>query len=205
MGWFARWRPLSRVVGRLGGPARPRVPLGPGALPAYVAMGHWRPAAIELDGRLQLFIAQLSAELSSCGWCIEQGRHRWRKALLPAGWLSHVRTYRTSALFSERDCAALALVEAVAGYTDRNPTAADDALVRARRYFTESELARIARAAAGEHFFDPVSGAVGQDVRADAAPGAAEAGAALLPDDGGPGEGMPWRSIRSGITVRGWL
>jgi hypothetical protein len=162
-----------------------------GLLPAYVALGHWRTAGSTLDGRLELLVAQLSAELSACGWCIEQGRHRWRKAALPAGLLGQLRSYRTSPLVSERDAAALALTEAVARYTEREPFAADPVLASARRYFSEAEVVRIAQLAAGEHFFDPASGAVGQDV------------AGPVPRSTGPP--MPWSAIAAGIAIRGWL
>ncbi len=190
LSWLARrlfW--LRRSVGRAAAPSRlaPRTLPQSGLLPGYVALGRWRPSRAALDTRLEILIAQFSAERSACRWCIEQGRHRWRKALLPAGILGQLRSYRTSPLFSQRDHAALALAEAVVRYTDRAPAAADEALAGARRYFTESEVARIAQVAAGEHFFDPVTGALGQDVRQEASPGA-----------------MPWDAIDSGIGVRGW-
>jgi len=162
----------------------------PGLLAVYVAAGHWRPGASTLDGRLELLIAQLSAELSACGWCIEQGRHRWRKAALPTSLLGQLRCFRTSPLVSERDAAALALTEAVARYTEREPLAAEPVLAAARRYFSEDEVARIAQLAAGEHFFDPATGAVGQDV----------AGRAT----GGESPSVPWSAIAAGSPVRGW-
>jgi len=169
-----------------------REPPAPGLLASYVALGHWRSGVSTLEGRLELLIAQLSAELSACWWCIEQGRHRWRKAALPTKLLDQLRSYRTSPLVSERDAAALALTEAVARYTERKPLAADAALTSARRYFTEDEVARIAQLAAGEHFFDPASGAVGQDVGE---------GAAARPE----GPPTPWNAITAGISIRGWL
>jgi alkylhydroperoxidase family enzyme len=190
LSWLARrlsW--LRCSVGRPAAPSRlvPDTLPPPSLLPGYVALGRWRPSRAALDTRLEILIAQFSAELSACRWCIEQGRHRWRKALLPASILGQLRSYRTSPLFSQRDCAALRLAEAVVRYTERDPVPADEALVGARRYFTDSEVARIAQVAAGEHFFDPVTGSVGQDVRQEASPGA-----------------TPWDAISSGIGVRGW-
>ena len=137
---------------------------GSGLLPGYVALGCWQRGGAVLDERLELLIGQLSAELSGCRWCIEQGRHRWRKALLPAALLQQLRDHYTSALFSERDRAALMLTEAVARHTGRTSAAADQAVARARCHFTEAEIARIAQLAAGEHFYDPATGAVGQAV-----------------------------------------
>lgn len=137
-----------------------------GLLPGYVALGCWRPADPALDPRLEALVAQLSAELSGCVWCVERGRHAWRKALLPAGLLGQLQGYRACAQFSAREAAALGLVEAVARYTGENSAAGDAALLEARRYFSESELARLARLAAGEHFFDPATGSLGRDGRA---------------------------------------
>jgi alkylhydroperoxidase family enzyme len=157
-------------------------------LPAYLAAGSWHAGRVSLDARLETLVAQLSAELSACRWCIEQGRHQWRRALVPIDLLRQLRAYRTSALFSERDCAALGLAEAVARYTESAPGPAEQALGIARRHFSEAELVRIAQVAAGDHFFDPRTGAVGRDVRPSADPGQ-----------------MPWREIASGIKTRGWL
>jgi hypothetical protein len=189
LGWLPRrlgW--LRRSPARPWALAHAPDPLpGPGLLPGYVALGCWRSGRAALDARLELLIAQFSAELSGCRWCIEQGRHQWRKAFLPALLLRQLRSYRTSTLFSPRDCAALGLAEAVVHYTERNPGPADGALAGARHHFTEAEIARIAHLAAGEHFFDPVTGAVGQDVHQPASPG-----------------DMPWDAIGSGIGIRGW-
>jgi alkylhydroperoxidase family enzyme len=159
-----------------------------GALPAYVALGHWAPARAMLDAKLELLVGELSAELSACRWCIAQSRHRWLKAFLPMGLLTQLRTYETSAAFSERERAALALAEAVARHTDLDRRAADEALERARRHFAEDEVACLAAAAAGEHFFNPATGAIGRD--------------ALTETPSADGQ-MPWHAIDRGIVIRG--
>lgn len=160
------------------------------ALPAYVALGYWSPGSVRLETRLELLVGQLAAELSACQWCIDQARHRWLKAFFPREHLSLVRAYESSMVFSESERAALALVEAVALHTQRDPLAPARALERARRHFGEPEVARIAAAAAAEHFFDPATGAVGLDVAAQAS---SIEGA------------MPWRAIDAGISVRGFF
>jgi alkylhydroperoxidase family enzyme len=184
-GPFAR---LAEWWAQRSGDRLPPLPTG-GALPAYVALGYWSPGGAPLETRLELLVGQLAAELSACQWCIDQARHRWLKAFFPREHLSQVRLYQTSAVFSERERAALALVEAVALHTERDPVAPAMALERARRHFGEPEVARIA-AAAAEHFFDPATGAVGLD--------------AALRSGAVPRE-MPWRAIDTGISVRGFL
>jgi len=165
----------------------------PSALPAYAALGYWRPPQRPLDARLELLVAQLSAQLSACRWCLDQARHRWLAAFLPQLDLSHLLGYERSAHFSERERAALALAEAVAGYSDRDASAAAEALQRARRHFAERELVQLIRTAAGSHFFNPATGALGRDALR-----APEHEAA-----GGGGHG-PWGSIARGIQVNGW-
>ena len=159
---------LRRAATKAGARAHPVdggcvVAPSPGALPAYVARGHWALAAPELDSSLELLIAQLAAELSGCRWCIEQGWHRWRKAYLPAEVLRALQDYRVNPLYSDRDRAALALAEAVVRYSEREPTAAEAILATARGVFTEVEVARMIQIAAREHFFNPVNGAIGLD------------------------------------------
>src|SRR5262249_19906489 len=129
MRWLAQgWATLRQVVGRSAVSTTPRGATASGPIPGYVAGGHWRSGAGELDPRLELLVSQLSAELSGCCWCIEQGRHRWRKALLPSSLLRQVRTYRAGTLLSERECAALALAEAVARYSILDPAPANAAV-----------------------------------------------------------------------------
>lgn len=158
------------------------------ALPAYVALGHWAPPRATLDAKLELLVRELSAELSACHWCIAETRHRWLKAFLPVGLLRQLRGYETSAAFTERERAALALAEAVARHTDLDRASPEQALERARRHFAEDEVASLAAAAAGEHFFNPATGAIGRDALAE-----------TPPLDGV----MPWHAIHTGIVIRG--
>lgn len=169
---------------------------GPRSLPAYAGLGHWVVQGVALDDRLELVIRQLSADLSACRWCAAEARHRWRKAFLPEQALRDLPVYATSPCFSERERAALALTEAVARYSDRDPLAAGEALARARQYFQEPEIARLVQAAAGEHFFNPATGALGYDaIRGEVASESAEAA-----------EGrMPWHAVAKGINIKGWL
>jgi alkylhydroperoxidase family enzyme len=179
---------LAQWLAQGGHESRPSVPSG-GLLSSYVALGQWSTSGVRLESRIELLVGQLAAELSACQWCIDQARHRWLKAFLPRDHLTQLRAYETSTAFSDPERAALALVEAVALHTDRDRLAPARALERARHYFGESEVARIAAAAAAEHFFDPATGAVGLDVVIGAPP---RHGA------------MPWRAIDAGISVRGF-
>ena len=104
---------MRRLSARfLGHESRPRRVLL--LLDAYLRLGRRPGRAEPLDSRLELLVSQLSAELSGCRWCIEAGRHRWRKASLPVESLKLLLTAGDAECFSERERAALAFAGAVA-------------------------------------------------------------------------------------------
>ena len=154
--WFIRtWHALSA-------PPAARVP-GPRALPSYARMGRYVAGGAALDPRVDLLVRQLAAELSGCRWCIEHGLHRCRKAFLPVTELGALRHFAASPLFSSRERAALAFTEAVSRYTDRAGGIPDAVLAELRCHFSEQEVAALTLAVAGEHFFNPTTGALGAD------------------------------------------
>src|SRR5690242_9210604 len=110
--WLVRaWRAAAT-------PATPRVP-GPRVLPSYAAMGRYVTGGAVLDERVELLVRQLGAELAGCRWCIEQGRHRWRRAFLPLAELQALRDHDASPLFSPRERAALTFAQALSLYADQ--------------------------------------------------------------------------------------
>jgi alkylhydroperoxidase family enzyme len=165
-----RW--IARAWSALSAPSAVRLP-GPRALPAYAAMGRYVAGPATLDPRLALLVRQLAAELSGCRWCIEHGRHLWRKAFFSPVVLTVLRRYPENPLFSERERAALAFTEAVSRYTDAAGGIPDGVLAELRRHFAEPEVAALTFAVAGDHFFNPVTGALGADARLAIADGTA--------------------------------
>ncbi|HEY8105410.1 MAG TPA: hypothetical protein VIE46_04835 [Gemmatimonadales bacterium] len=129
-------------------------PCGPLLLDAYLRLSRLPGRAEGLDPRLELLVSQLSAELSGCRWCIEAGRHRWRKASLPVESLKLLYLPDVDGGLSERERAALAFAGAVAqaAATDGLVPAVETAAVR--RHFREREIVRLTVLAAGEHFGD---------------------------------------------------
>ena len=128
-------------------------------------MGRYIAGAAALDSRVDLLVRQLAAELSGCRWCIEHGLHRCRKAFLPVSELAALRHYAASPVFSARDRAALAFTEAVSHYAERTGGIPEAVLADLRRHFSEPEVAALTLAVAGEHFFNPATGALGADAR----------------------------------------
>lgn len=143
-------------------------PSGARILPAYAALGRYRVGGTELEPRLRLLVTQLGAERSRCRWCIERGRHLWREALLPVEPLRALSRYETSSLFSNRERAALRFAEAVTRYRDDDAPA--EPLIRARQHLSEPEIAAVTAAVAAQHFFNPITGALGSDVAPWGAP-----------------------------------
>ena len=144
-------------------------------LPAYAALARHQLHRAELEPRLQLLVTQLAAERSGCRWCIERGRHEWREAQLSLDALRALSRYETSALFSERERAALRFTDAVTRYSEGNGGMPEEPLMRVRQHLSEPEIAAVTAAAAAQHFFNPITGALG----ADAAPWGAPIGSQL--------------------------
>src|SRR5689334_904270 len=146
--WLASaWRSVATSQG-------PRLP-GGRAIAAYAAMGRHVAGATTLDPRLRLLVEQLAGELAGCRWCVEQGRHRWRRAFLPPEVLGGLRRYATSPSFSERERAALAFAEALSRYAEAAGGVPAGVLGELRRHFSEPEVAALTLAATGEHFYNP--------------------------------------------------
>ena len=82
-------------------------PGGARVLPAYAALARYHNTSADLDPRLHMLVTQLAAERSRCRWCIERGRHLWREAQLSVDALRALVRYETSALYSNRERAAL--------------------------------------------------------------------------------------------------
>ena len=164
-------RLLRSLTGQESSPARPPASV----LPAYAALARYQLNRADLEPRLRLLVTQLAAERSRCRWCIERGRHEWREAQLPLDALRALAHYETSALFSDRERAALRFTDAVTQYSASNGGMPVEPLWRVRQHLSEPEVAAVTAAAAAQHFFNPITGALG----ADAAPWGAPIGSQL--------------------------
>ena len=142
VGWMARhlgWSGVSPTPGRH-------------AIVGYLALSRLPGFGGALDGRTTLLAGALGAQLSGCRWCIDRTGHDWRIAGLPSQLLDELRTYSSSGLFSERERAALAFVEAVA-----RASANVGAMDRARAVLSESELAELTAIVAEHHCLEAIT------------------------------------------------
>jgi alkylhydroperoxidase family enzyme len=145
-------------------------PGGVRVLPAYAALARYHSTSIALELRLHMLVTQLAAERSRCRWCIERGRHLWREAQLPVDALRALLRYESSALFSNRERAALQFTDAVTRYSEANGGMPLEPLMRVRQYLSEPEIAAVTALVAAQHFFNPITGALGTDVAPWGAP-----------------------------------
>src|ERR1041384_3976754 len=145
-------------------------PGGPRVLPAYAALARYQTHSPDLDPRLRLLVTQLAAERSRCRWCIERGRHLWREAQLPIDALHALARYETSALFSNRERAALRFADAVTRYSEADGGMPLEPLMCARQHLSEPEIAAVTGLVAAQHFFNPITGALGANVTPWGAP-----------------------------------
>lgn len=145
-------------------------PSGPRVLPAYAALARFQNHGAELEPRLRLLVTQLAAQRSRCRWCIEHGRHLWREAQLPVEPLRSLVRYESSDLFSDRERAALRFTDALTRYSEDCGGMPIEPLLRARQHLSEPEIVAVTGAAASQHFFNPITGALGADVAAWGAP-----------------------------------
>jgi alkylhydroperoxidase family enzyme len=138
---------IADWLGSIGVPPR----AGGHALAGYLALGRMPGFSGTLEPRTVLLAAALAAELSGCRWCIDRAQHDWRMAGLPAHLLDQLRAYAGSRLFTSRERAALALVEAVAC-----ARASPREIERAREVLTDNELAELTAIVAEHHCLEVI-------------------------------------------------
>ena len=118
---------------------------------AYLALARRPGQTAEVDDRTRLLVRELAAERSGCRWCIDRARHDWRVAGLPVDLLRSLARHATSPELSERDRAALALVDAVACVGGSADSGAATALAQVRRHFSDRGVAELTACLADHH------------------------------------------------------
>lgn len=161
----ALWPLPDRIAAWVGAPKRTsptRLP-GPLGLPAYARLARtWAPIA-PLEPRLQLLVTQLAAERSGCAYCIAHGRHVARKAGIAPEEIEGIDQYSSSGRYSEAECAAFALADAVTRFAEAEGGIPLEILIRARCHYDEGQIVALVAAVSGEHFYDPATGRLGRD------------------------------------------
>jgi alkylhydroperoxidase family enzyme len=155
----------DRVMGWIGAaPRQDPEPLpGPCALPAYARARWTRSLPAALEPRLRLLVTHLAAVRSGCDYCVHYNRHVGLRSGVPATTLDAVVDYTRSPHFSELERAALALADALTGFVAAEGGFAAEILARARCHLPEEQIMALVALVATEHFFDPLTGALGRD------------------------------------------
>ena len=163
-----RNRPPSfpdRVLAWVGAPARRHTEAlpGPRGLAAYARVGWTRAPVDALTPRLRLLVSQLAAVRSGCDYCAQYNRHLGLRGGLPGATLNAVTEHVRAPDFSDQERAALALADALTGFVAAEGGFAVEVLVRARCHLPEEQIMALVGLVATEHFYDPVTGALGRD------------------------------------------
>ena len=126
---------------------------------AYLALAR-RPGSAggggEVDDRIRLLVRHLAADRSGCRWCIDRARHDWRARGLPVDLLGQLGRHDASTAFTEREHAALALVDWVACAAEAAATPGET-LARVRRHFSDRAMAELVACLAEHHLIADVS------------------------------------------------
>ena len=118
---------------------------------AYLALARRPGQTAEVDDRTRLLVRELAAARSGCRWCIDRARHDWRAAGLSVDLLRSLARHAASPELSERDRAALALVDAVACVGGSADSGAVTALAQVRRHFSDRGVAELTACLADHH------------------------------------------------------
>jgi alkylhydroperoxidase family enzyme len=122
------------------------------AVTGYLARASLSGFSGGLDIRITLIARARAAQLSGCRWCMDRTEHDGRLGRLSPRLLAELSTYSSSAELSNRERAALAFVEAIAG-----PAYNTEDLRRARAVLSEPELAELTAIVAEHHCLDAIN------------------------------------------------
>lgn len=116
----------------------------------YLALAKRPGSGGALDDRTRVLVRQLAAERSGCQWCVDRARHDWRAQGLSADLLRELGRHQASDAFSERERAAMALVDSVACAAEGRESAGE-AFARVRRQYSEPAMAELIACMAEHH------------------------------------------------------
>jgi len=152
------WRYSRRMSGSVVEPVRAAahhggVLLAAGAIEMAAARG-WR----KVDARLRHLVIHAVSVAVGCSWCIDYGYYEGAQLGIDVAKLREVARWRDSAVFDERERAALEFAEA-ATVTPAQVTA--ELAGRLHRFFTDAELVELSAWIALENYRSRFNAALG--------------------------------------------
>jgi alkylhydroperoxidase family enzyme len=153
---------FRRMLGKVPTPYRVVFTRLPQALFAHMMMVGVLDRRLRLDPDLKVLVSSHAATLNGCTFCVDivQAIALQRKPAL-RDKLERLHAWRTDALYSERERAALAYVEQIT----RDRTVDDLTFAALRRHFDEREIVEITWANALEQYFNALN--IGLDIGSD--------------------------------------
>jgi AhpD family alkylhydroperoxidase len=146
--WMAR-RQLGKVIT----PMKVLYTRVPGLLKPSYQIQKFEMNGMKLEPSLKFMVANLTAQINGCGFCIDIGRAVAVRESIPMEKLDALLNYRTSPLFSGRERAALAYAEEAT----RHKKVSDATFENLRRNFSEAEVVEITWLNAVENYYNLIN------------------------------------------------
>jgi alkylhydroperoxidase family enzyme len=146
--WMAR-----RQFGKVMTPMKVLYPRMPGALKLSYEIQKFETKGISLEPALHLLVTTLTAQLNGCGFCLDLSRAMAIREHVGTAKLDALADYRTSALFTERERAALAYAEEAT----RHKRVSDATFEILRACFSEREIVEITWVNAVENYYNLIN------------------------------------------------
>jgi AhpD family alkylhydroperoxidase len=120
----------------------------PKTLNLFSTIGKYETKGIRLDKQLHYLISMFVAGTNGCGFCVDFGRMMAVKENMSMEKFNALPAYRTSALFSDKERAALAYAEEIT----RNRRVSNETFEELRKYFRDWEIVEITTLTAVSNF-----------------------------------------------------
>ncbi len=126
-------------------------------VPPSMKMGYgiskFTQSGMTLDRELMLILQTHTAQLNNCEFCVDIAKAIALRGRLGVERMSALSEFETSALFTEREKAALAYV----GEATRNKKVSDETFERLQRHFSDVEIAEITILNAIENYYNLIN------------------------------------------------
>lgn len=125
----------------------------PASLRVMQELARFVEKGVSIDAELSFLIRVYGASVNKCSFCIDIAQAIALKGGIPMDKFNALPEYRTAAVFSERERAALAYVEEIM----QHKTVSDETFDTLRAYFNDTEIAEITLLNAVESFYNAVN------------------------------------------------
>ena len=125
----------------------------PGSMRFSYAITKFELNGLRLEPELHYLIVTLTSQVNGCGFCWDLGRSMAMKAGIDLQKFDALGEYRKSALFSERERAALAYAEEAT----RSRRVSDSTFAELRKHFDDREIAEITWINALENYYNLIN------------------------------------------------